>query len=347
MNRRRSHVLMDRTSAALPAAAIARAFRAAISAANEFAGSTSPNPPVGCVVLDQQGEILACAAHERPGLAHAEAAAIDICRKAGVVDRIDTLVVTLEPCNHFGRTSPCSETILSTHARTIWIGVIDPNPHVTGAGAARLQAQGASVHFLERLEDPEAQQLLHAARRLIGPFAKWSLTGQPWITLKQALTVNGGMIPSPGRKTFTSADSLILAHSLRRRADAIVTGSGTVLADEPHFTVRHLKDHNGKRRYLAVFDRRGRVPPHYCDAARTRGFEVSLERDIVQALTRLGNLEAIEVLVEAGPTLLNEFLDRELWDEHVIIRQRAGSPDQDLVEILTRAELSPANYKRA
>ena len=335
----------DQSAPALPAASIARAFRSAVTAANEFAGSTSPNPPVGCAVLDRQGEILACAAHERAGLPHAEAAAIDICRRAGVVDRIDTLVVTLEPCNHFGRTPPCSEAILSTPARTVWIGAADSNLHVVGAGAARLQAQGVSVQFLERLEDPEAQQLLQAVRRLIGPFAKWSLTGLPWITLKQALTVDGGMIPPPGHKTFTSTASLILAHNLRRRADAIVTGSGTVLADEPHFTIRHVKDHDGKRRHLAVFDRRGRVPSLYCDAARMRGFDVSLEQDIVLALTRLGSLNVMEVLVEAGPTLLNAFLDRDLWDEHVIIRRRADSPDRDTVEIVTRTDLSPTNCK--
>jgi diaminohydroxyphosphoribosylaminopyrimidine deaminase/5-amino-6-(5-phosphoribosylamino)uracil reductase len=332
--------------AALPAAAIARAFRSAIAAANKFAGSTSPNPPVGCAVLDQQGELLACAAHERAGLAHAEAAAIDICRRTGVIDRIDTLVVTLEPCNHFGRTPPCSETILSTPARTVWIGVADSNPHVLGAGAAQLRAQGISVHFLQRLKDLEARQLLQAARRLIGPFAKWSLTGQPWITLKQALTVDGGMIPPPGLKTFTSTASSILAHRLRRQADAIITGSGTVLADEPHFTVRRVEDHHGKRRHLAVFDRRGRVPSHYYDAARTRGFEISIEQDINQALTRLGDLNVMEVLVEAGPTLLNEFLARDLWDEHVIIRQRAGAADQDVVETMTRTDVRSTNYKR-
>lgn len=345
MNRWCNEALIDQSSAPLPAAAIARAFRSAIVAANKFVGSTSPNPPVGCAVLDQQGEILACAAHERAGLPHAEAAAIDICQRTGVVDRIDTLVVTLEPCNHFGRTPPCSEAILSTPARTVWIGAVDANPHVIGAGAARLQAQGVSVHFLERLEDPEAQQLLHAARRLIGPFAKWSSTCQPWITLKQALTINGGMVPPLGHKTFTSTASLILAHSLRRRADAIITGSGTVLADEPDFTVRHVEDHHGKRRYLSVIDRRGRVPSSYCDAARMRKFKVSLEQDIVQALTRLGKLKVMEVLVEAGPTLLNEFLDRDMWDEHVIIRQSDDSPGQDSVEIITRTDLSPTNYK--
>ena len=346
MNRPCSQALTDQSSAALPAAAIAHAFRAAIAAANKFGGSTSPNPPVGCAVLDQQGEILACAAHERAGHSHAEAAAIDICRRAGVVDRIDTLVVTLEPCNHFGRTPPCSDTILATPARTVWIGVVDPNPNVVGSGAGRLQTQGTSVHFLEGLEDPDAKQLLQASRRLIGPFAKWSLTRQPWITLKQALTIDGGMIPPLGDKTFTSKASLFLAHSLRRRADAIITGSGTVLADEPHFTVRHVEDHHGKRRYLAIFDRRGRTPSHYCDAARMREFEVSLEQDIDWALTRLGKLEVMEVLVEAGPTLLNAFLDRDLWDEHVIIRQNAESPGHDSVEIMTRTDFPPMNYKR-
>jgi diaminohydroxyphosphoribosylaminopyrimidine deaminase/5-amino-6-(5-phosphoribosylamino)uracil reductase len=144
------------------------------------------------------------------------------------------------------------------------------------------------------------------------------------------------MIPPAGRKTFTSTASLVLAHQLRRRADAIITGAGCVLADEPAFTVRHVPDHAGKRRILAVLDRRGRTPPSYVAAARARGFEVWVRDDVRGLLAELGEAGALEALVEAGPGLLGALFESGLWDEHVIIRQSADPGRPDAVEIRTR-----------
>jgi diaminohydroxyphosphoribosylaminopyrimidine deaminase / 5-amino-6-(5-phosphoribosylamino)uracil reductase len=326
-------------AAANPAMAVsivAEAFRLAVEAAEAAAGATAPNPPVGCVVLDARGEVLACAAHEKAGSAHAEAAAIAACRRAGDAGRIDTLVVTLEPCNHQGRTPPCVDAILATPARTVWIGARDPNPKVAGGGAARLASHGLTVRFLDALDHPETPALARAARRLIAPFGKWSQTGRPWLALKQAIAADGGMIPPTGRKTFTSQASLVLAHRLRRRSDAIVTGSGCVLADEPAFTVRHVRDHPGKRRLLAILDRRGRTPASYVKAAEARGFDVRVRGDLQGLLAELGDAGVLEALVEAGPTLLAAFLDQDLWDERVIIRQSPGAGGPDTVDVLTR-----------
>ncbi len=291
------------------------AFGRALQAAREFEGATAPNPPVGCVILDADGNELAMAAHQKAGEPHAEALAIQKCRDAGTVNLIHTLVVTLEPCNHHGRTPPCTKAILTTPAKHIWIGAQDPNPHVQGGGAAVLRAAGLNVEFWP---DPE---FVAQAQRLIAPFAKLKATGLPWVTVKQALDVNGSMIPPVGHKTFTSHSSLVLAHHIRKRADAIITGSGTVLADAPHFNVRHIPDFEGKRRKLVVLDRRRRVSQDYITAATARGFEVFISDSVPAALQMLGDAGVMEVLVEAGPTLTQDILTTGQWDEHVLIEQ--------------------------
>lgn len=300
------------------------ALQRAIAGAARFAGATSPNPPVGCVLLDENGAVLAEGFHQKAGTAHAEAAAIAAARHQGVAGRIHTVVVTLEPCNHHGRTPPCAGAILETPARRVVIAVADPNPAVAGGGATRLSAAGLNVVFAEDV--PELCAEYRLARRLVAPFVKHALTGLPWVTVKQAVDETGSMVPPPGQKTFTSRSSLALAHRLRRRADAILTGSGTVLADNPDFTVRHVADLPGKRRFLALLDRRERVPQTYIDAARARGFDVFRAADLDDALVRLGARGTLEVLVEAGPSVTAAVLEAGLADEHVLITR--GDPDR-------------------
>ncbi|WP_180898097.1 bifunctional diaminohydroxyphosphoribosylaminopyrimidine deaminase/5-amino-6-(5-phosphoribosylamino)uracil reductase RibD [Martelella soudanensis] len=299
------------------------ALRQALAGAARFAGATSPNPPVGCVLLDENGAVLAEGFHMMAGEAHAEAIAIASARALGVAGRIHTVVATLEPCNHHGRTPPCSDAILATPARRVVIAAADPNPAVRGGGAARLKAAGLDIVLAA--DHPELRAESLAARRLIAPFAKHARTGRPWVTVKQAVDEAGGMVPPPGRKTFTARSSLLLAHRLRRRADAILTGSGTVLADNPEFTVRHVADFPGKQRFLALLDRRRRVPSGYIEAARARGFTVLRPADLDDALALLGARGALEVLVEAGPSLTAAVLDAGLADEHVLITK--GNPD--------------------
>lgn len=315
---------------------VLQGFRLALTIAEVFAGATAPNPPVGCVLLDAKGNVLAVAAHEKAGGPHAEAAALAACREAGTFDRIHTLLVTLEPCNHHGRTPPCVDAVLASPAKAIWIGARDPNPAVAGGGAARLAAAGRRVIDLGGLDRPEAAYLHARAQRLIAPFACWSTLGRPWLTLKQALTADGGMIPPTGLKTFTSRKSLTLAHGLRRRADAIITGSGTVLADSPLFTVRRVADPRRGPRRLAILDRRRRTPDAYLQASRARGFEPSLHDDIPMLLEGLAAEGVLEALVECGPTLMAHFLETGLWDEQVVIRQAPGPGQADQVDILTR-----------
>ena len=311
-------------------------FEDALNAARLYEGATAPNPAVGCALFDKSGHRLALAAHQRAGGSHAEAAALQICKDQGTLKDIHTALVTLEPCNHMGRTPACCDGLLATPVQEIWIGSLDPNRHVQGGGAARLKNADRDVFFLNDLPKVSTGDLCSRLDRLIAPFVKHSALGLPWVTVKQALTIHGGMVPPQGQKTFTSDASLDLAHILRRRADAIVTGSGTVLADNPFFTVRRVRDFDHKNRTLAIMDRRGRVPASYIAAARTRGFDVLLETSFEALLQRLGNAGALEVLVEAGPALTQSILGGELWDEHVVIQQTNQSITNDTTIIYQR-----------
>ncbi len=315
------------TALSPPPPAIAQAFRLALDAARALAGATAPNPPVGCAVLAADGSVLAVEAHQGAGLPHAEAAALAACRDRW--EAVHTLVVTLEPCNHHGRTPPCSQAILASPARAVWIGAHDPNPAVAGGGARRLSAAGLDVAFV-------SGALAAESARLIAPFAMRATQGRPWLTLKQAFTTDGSMIPPPGERTFTSEASLDLAHALRRRADAVITGSGTILADAPLLTVRRVGDPRRAPRRLAILDRRRRTPDAYLAAARERGLDPSLHADIPALLADLAEGGALEALVEAGPTLSAAFLAADLWDERVVITKAARAGDPDTVEIVSR-----------
>lgn len=163
----------------LPAQSISAAFSHALQLAREFEGATAPNPPVGCVILDEAGRQLAAAAHKKAGTAHAEALAINQCRQQGTFGQIHTIVVTLEPCNHAGRTPACTKAILATPARKIWIGASDENPKVCGQGAKKIAASGVEINFIDQLDDPQVPELARQAHRLIAPFAKLAATGLP------------------------------------------------------------------------------------------------------------------------------------------------------------------------
>jgi diaminohydroxyphosphoribosylaminopyrimidine deaminase/5-amino-6-(5-phosphoribosylamino)uracil reductase len=306
-----------------------KGMKAACAEARKYLGATSPNPPVGAAALNASGEILAVAAHQRAGEAHAEAALLALCRQQGILDQVKTLCVTLEPCNHHGRTPPCTEAIIASGIKQIVIGTRDPNAHVKGGGIERLQEAGIEV--ITDLDEAECKILIHA-------FAYHAKTGLPWITVKRALTSEGSMIPPKGQKVFTSQASLTLAHRLRKKADAILTGSGTILADNPEFTVRHVSDHAGKQRYLGIMDRRKQVPESYAVAAQQRRFEPMVFDDIESAIKDLADKGVRDILVEAGPTLSKAVLDSHLWNMSVTIQQ--GNSDVTTVEFNTNNYMS-------
>nr|WP_264802213.1 bifunctional diaminohydroxyphosphoribosylaminopyrimidine deaminase/5-amino-6-(5-phosphoribosylamino)uracil reductase RibD [Ameyamaea chiangmaiensis] len=309
---------------AVPLARILAAFDTAIAGARAHVGATAPNPPVGCAILDAEGHCLAVAAHRTAGQPHAEAAALALCAERGLMHRAAIAVVTLEPCNHTGRTPPCTVALLASPVRTVWIGAADPNPHVAGGGAARLASAGCAVHFLHDLGADAARQARDCTA-LIAPFAKVSCRGEAWITVKQALDATGGMRPPPGARVFTSAAALTHAHVLRRATDAIVTGTGTVLADEPGLDVRHVPDHLARApRAVWVCTRGDAVPAAWAERMHAQGRDVVLCNDISSLPARLAQSGVLWAMVEGGPRLLASLRKHDAWDDWLTI---AVQPD--------------------
>jgi diaminohydroxyphosphoribosylaminopyrimidine deaminase/5-amino-6-(5-phosphoribosylamino)uracil reductase len=319
---------------------IGQAFRYALKAARLFEGATAPNPPVGCALLDADGGILSIGAHQAAGGPHAERAAL---AELPLGVRPHIAVVTLEPCAHYGRTPPCVDGLVEAGVKKVWIGTKDHNPRVAGGGAGKLRDAGIEVHFLSDVQERWAQDYDLDCKRLIAPFFYYAQTQMPFVTLKVAEDVHGSMIPPAGEKTFTRPSSLKFAHKLRRRADAILTGSGTVLADDPHFTVRHVDDHVGKKRELVILDRRGRVDQTYLAAARSRGFSPTIATDLKAALVALGQRGCMEVLVEAGPSLAAACRDQNLVQLDITIQRQ---PDADVIRATyAEAALNGKTYK--
>lgn len=291
----------------------------AIDEAKLYQGATSPNPPVGAVAVSDSGEILTIQAHQKAGGPHAEVAALMQVAQQGDTFRLHTLVVTLEPCCHHGKTPPCVDAIIESRVKTVVVGARDPNPKVNGKGIEALRKAGIQV--IEGICKEECENLIQS-------FRYWVQTGKPWIKVKTAFQENGSMLPPLGHKTFTSTESLTYAHRLRKQADAILTGSGTILSDDPQFTVRHVRDHFNKKRWLVYLDRRSRVPHQWVSQISERGFQVKKETEFEEAIDRLGSEGVHEVLVEAGPTLSRYILRKGLWNEQVVIQKRqVGEPD--------------------
>lgn len=291
------------------------AMQLALKEAYAYEGATAPNPPVGAVALDEDGNLLASAGHPGAGQPHAEALVAQECIHQDIGDRVHTMVVTLEPCNHHGLTPPCSKMLKDLGIKRLVYGCVDPNPKATG-GLKYLASAG--VEIIE-------SELSGRCATLLAPFKKLMETGKPYVTIKRALNSDSTMIPPEGQKTFTSPSSLDYAHELRKRSDAIITGSGTILADNPFFTVRRVPDHSNRKRELVYLDRRGRVSNDWVKRAGQNGFHVSSQNGIEDALKYLGQQGCLRVLIEAGPLLSNSILESGLWDEEILIHQ--GEPD--------------------
>lgn len=298
--------------------------KSAVTAARSRLGATTPNPAVGSVALDVEGHVLATAIHHHAGSSHAETAVLDMCRDQNLLERVDTLCVTLEPCNHHGHTPPCTEAIISAGVKKIVIGTRDPNPDVIGGGVERLRQAGLQV--LVGVNENECAWLIHA-------FAHKARTGKAWVTVKRAINQQGSMIPPLGQKTFTSQSSLILAHQLRKKSDAILTTASTILTDNPMFTVRHVPDYEGKKRWLAIMDRQGRIPQDYLKQSLERGLIPIIYRDFDYALRDLTEMGVQDILVEAGPTLSSKILESEYWSMSVTFKQGK----EDIIDV----EFSP------
>lgn len=209
----------------------------------------SPNPMVGCVIVDGAGRVVGEGWHPAPGQPHAEVFAL---RQAGAASRGAAAFVTLEPCSHWGRTPPCADALLQAGVRRVVAAMTDPDPRVGGRGLERLRANGVEV----TVGAGEA-----GARALNAAYVKHRTTGLPWVVLKTAMTLDGKIAARTGdSKWITSALARRAVHrQLRDRGDAILTGVGTVLADDPALTTR-LEHKPGRDPWRVVVDSRLRTP---------------------------------------------------------------------------------------
>jgi diaminohydroxyphosphoribosylaminopyrimidine deaminase/5-amino-6-(5-phosphoribosylamino)uracil reductase len=275
----------------------------AIAISEQVRGTTSPNPPVGAVVLDASGAVAGVGATSPPGGPHAEIAAL---AEAGLLARGGTAVVTLEPCAHHGRTPPCVDALLAAGVATVYFAVADPNPRAAG-GAGLLSAAGVDV-----------RRGLLADDVATGPLRAWlhyAHTGRPHVTWKYAMTMDGRVAAADGTSRWISAvPSRAEVHRLRRQVDAIMVGRGTVLADDPRLTARADDGTDVARQPLRVVVGTGDIPEgaHILDtAARTMHVRTREPADVLTALAECG---AVDVLLEGGPRLAGAFLAAGLVD---------------------------------
>jgi len=209
-------------------------------------GDPTPNPHVGSVIADAQGNVVGEGFHQAAGLDHAEVVAL---KNAGSQARGKTLYVTLEPCNHQGRTPPCVDAILAAGISRVVIGCRDPDPRVQGGGIERLRAAGVEV--LVGVQEPEA-------RALIQPWAKYVTEHTSFVTLKLAISIDGRIATRTGAsKWITCPEARIRVQSLRAHHDAVMVGINTVLTDNPRLTVRDVPGRNPVR---VIVDSKLRIP---------------------------------------------------------------------------------------
>lgn len=306
--------------------------RLALKEARKGVGRTSPNPCVGAVVVREQ-KVIATGYHHQAGTPHAE---IHALRQAGDAARGATLYVTLEPCNHIGRTPPCTRAIVAAGISRVVVGMEDPNPLVEGRGNAYLQEQGLEL---------TCGVLEAECRALNRPFIKYITQGLPWVVMKAAISLDGRISYQPHQGgPITGPASRHKGHQLRNCLDAILVGNATVMADDPSLTTR-LPHGRGRDPVRVIMDTYLHIPPSarllsLTSLAPTWIFcskDVSLEKikrlsqtdkvvihqvacgrdgrvDLVEMLKILAREGVLSLLVEGGATIHGAFLTQQLVD---------------------------------
>ncbi|MCV7040634.1 riboflavin biosynthesis protein RibD [Mycolicibacterium moriokaense] len=271
------------------------AMRLAIEQSERVKGATYPNPPVGAVILDSDNEVAGVGATEPPGGAHAEVLAL---RRAGQRAVGGTAVVTLEPCNHHGRTPPCVDALVAAGISAVAYAVTDPNP-VAAGGAARLVDLGLEV-VGGVLRDEVSR----------GPLREWlhkQRTGLPHVTWKFATSVDGRSAAADGSSQWiTSEASRADVHRRRAVADAVLVGTGTVFADDPLLTARLPDGSLAERQPLRVVVGEREINPEakiLNDDSRTMVIRTRDPHEVIKALS-----DRTDLLLEGGPTLAGAFL---------------------------------------
>jgi diaminohydroxyphosphoribosylaminopyrimidine deaminase/5-amino-6-(5-phosphoribosylamino)uracil reductase len=300
------------------------AMRRAVALSARALGATAPNPVVGCVILDTAGDVVGEGWHRKAGGPHAEVHAL---RAAGERARGGTAVVTLEPCNHTGRTGPCAQALIEAGVARVVHAVSDPSPAASG-GAATLRAAGVDV---------EAGLLAAEAEAVNVAWLTSVRLGRPYVRWKYAATLDGRIAAADGSSRWiSSAQSRADVHRLRAEADAVVVGSGTLLADDPHLAVRGIEGATQPLR--VVVDSRARITrdarvlddaaptlvavakdadtAHLPDVATVRlpYNKAGTGLDLAALLTELHTRGVRSVLVEGGPTITAAFVAAGLVD---------------------------------
>jgi len=312
----------------------------ALKLAKRGISSVEPNPVVGAVIT-KANQIIGKGWHRKFGGPHAEINAIEDCQTIGVTPRGGTMYVTLEPCSHQGKTGPCTDAIVSAGLAKVIVAMIDPSAHASGKGIEQLRRAGIEV---------EVGLCETEARLSNGPFVKFTTTGRCWVTLKWAQSIDGKVAwaaQNSEQRWISNELSRKDVHKLRRRAQAILVGVNTVIADDPLLTARPSK---GKKAIRVVVDNSLRTPvdcqlvrtagrnpvivvtrqesirsnPQVADKLTGKGVELLACPDTESrsnlhfAIDELGRRGVSHLLVEGGPTVLTSFLRENLADEIVV-----------------------------
>ena len=277
--------------------------RRALAQAATVRSVTAPNPWVGCVIVPPDsaagGGVVFAGATAPPGGPHAEVVAL---QAAGEAARGATLYVTLEPCAHQGRTPPCTDAIIEAGVARVVVGIEDPDDQVAGRGLAALRAAGLEV-TVGVAAGEVAEQL--------APYRKHRTTGQPWVVLKMAASLDGRTAAPDGTSRWITGEAARQdVHRLRARSDAVLVGAGTVRSDDPELTVR-LDDGVARQQPLRVV--LGKAP---ADAKVQPALELS--GDLGDVLTELGRQGVLQLLVEGGARVAHDFHAAGLVDRYVL-----------------------------
>jgi diaminohydroxyphosphoribosylaminopyrimidine deaminase/5-amino-6-(5-phosphoribosylamino)uracil reductase len=318
------------TSAAAVTEQDAVYMRRALALAKLGWGQTAPNPMVGAVVV-ASGEIVGEGFHAHYGASHAEVMAL---QRAGVLARGATVYVSLEPCAHYGKTPPCADALIAAQVARVVMASADPS-RVARGGAARLRAAGVAV-------DGDVER--DAALELNAPFFNAVLASRPWVTLKLALSADGGIADLSGaRRWITGLESRLEVHRLRANQDAIAVGIGTVLADDPLLTVRDVPPprvapkrvvfdsmlrtprssrliRTAREAETILIGRMGQAPVDREALASEAGATVLLMPTLRSSLEALKTRGVRSLFVEGGAQLAGSLLREDLVDRLIIFR---------------------------
>lgn len=308
-----------------------RYMRRAIELAEKGRGRTSPNPMVGAVIV-KEGAVVGEGYHEKAGQAHAE---INALKAAGRRAEGAVMYVSLEPCPTQGRTPPCTDALGEARVAAVVIGMIDPNPAVSGRGVSELERAGIEVR---------SGALADEVRRQNEAYVKYVKTARPFVVLKVAMTLDGKVATKSGQSRWISdEDARTVVHGLRDEYDAVAVGVGTVVADNPRLDVR-LDRADARQPLRVVIDSGGRIP-HGSWLVRSAGEVPTMVAttsrmpmktiealskhqvevvvlpekqggvDLEELLSELGRREMSSLLVEGGPRLTTAFLTERLADK--------------------------------